>query len=159
MFDYSGDQFFLVSGGSIQAGPRRLPKSYGNTSGIWNLTEQELFDQFGFAKQVRIGFEPFDPETQNRTGPANAVVGITVESTYTVTNKTAQELDDEKTATATSLVDRPEFKLSKLMLVGLYEAFKVDNPGLTPNQFINFLEASADNISDAAFLAKVKTLL
>ncbi len=48
----------------------------------------------------RIGFEPFDPLLQKRTGPVDDVQPTKVVETYTVVNKTAQELDDEKTAKA-----------------------------------------------------------
>ncbi len=46
----------------------------------------------------RIGYEPFDPALQKRTGPVDDIQASKVVETYTITNKTEQELNDEKTA-------------------------------------------------------------
>lgn len=43
---------------------------------------------------VRTGFDPFDPATQIRTGPVLQAEPAEVQ--YTVRDKTARELDDEK---------------------------------------------------------------
>ena len=54
----------------------------------------------------RIGFTPFNSATQKRSGPVDDVQAAKVVETYTVTNKTVQELDDEKTAIADADIDR-----------------------------------------------------
>ncbi len=53
----------------------------------------------------RVGFTPFNSALQKRTGPVDVVQPAKVVETYVVVNKTAQELDDEKTAIANVDVD------------------------------------------------------
>ena len=48
---------------------------------------------------------PFNSETQKRTGPAVVVSADSVTRTWTVTDKTAAELDAEKDAEATGQID------------------------------------------------------
>lgn len=92
-------QYFLVEGGIIQRGPMGVPSAWRNISGLHLLSDPELI-ALGWLPQVVIGFEPFDPDTQKRSGPINLVKVDSVESTFVVTNKTAQEIDDEKEAKA-----------------------------------------------------------
>ena len=53
----------------------------------------------------RVDFTPFDSATQKRSGPVDDVQPAKVVETYTVVDKTVQELDDEKTVRANSDLD------------------------------------------------------
>ena len=90
-------EYFLVEGGQITKGPRTLPKSWRNISGL-NLLSAEKLSALGWLPQEIVGFTPFDPETQVRTGPVNEIEAAKVVSTYTVRDMTAQEISDKEDA-------------------------------------------------------------
>lgn len=52
---------------------------------------------------IEITSPPFDPALQVRTGPVTTILGDKVTRVWTVRNKTAQELDDEKTTRVTDV--------------------------------------------------------
>ena len=88
-------RYFLVENGQIQEGPRQLPKAWRNVSGLHLLSDADL-RLLGWLPEEKVGFEPFDPETQVRTGPTFQILSAKVRSTYTLRDKTAQELADEQ---------------------------------------------------------------
>ena len=88
-------QYFLVEGGQITVGPKPLPRSWRNFSGL-NLLSAEKLAALGWLPQEVVGFTPFDPETQVRTGPDNDIQADKVVSTYTVREMTEQEISDKE---------------------------------------------------------------
>ena len=85
----------------IDIASRELPRSYGNTSGLEHSTPSELKD-IGWLPVI-LTDPDFDPNTQVRSGPVGGQVGDSIPTNaddvsivYSVRNKTAQELDDEK---------------------------------------------------------------
>ncbi len=90
-----------IEDGSIDDGPRSLPRSWRNVSGLYLATPEELKDK-GWLPVVYVN-DAYDTATQVRTGPVGCNVGdvITqgvdsVTGTYTVRDKTAQELTGEQ---------------------------------------------------------------
>ncbi len=74
--------------------------------GQYNTRETAAINGKPFLLPIeRINFEPFDPETQKRSGPVDTVLIDKVIETYIVTNKTAGELDTEKTEKANRDLD------------------------------------------------------
>ena len=86
--------YFLIEGGQIVTGPRPLPVSWKNISGIGNISAQELA-ALGWLPQEVVGFTPFDPDAQVRTGPVNDIQADKVVSTYTVREMTSEEKSDK----------------------------------------------------------------
>ena len=87
-----------------------------------------------------------------------------IQRVTTITDKTAQEISDIKDAETDSLALRPELKLAKLQLVGAFKLHQranvlEGNPAGTASDFLTWLETNANEISDAAFKAKLKELL
>lgn len=97
-----------VEDGTIDRGPAALPRSWKNISGL-NHMDAEGLRGIGWLP-VRYVDPAFDPETQVRTGPVLVVDTDEVVGTYTVRDKTAQELDDEKDAEATGLLNNRALK-------------------------------------------------
>lgn len=104
--------YFLVAEGAIVEGPMPLPVSWRNISGLRHLTAAKL-KALGWIPQELIGFEPFDAATQFRTEPTHLVLAFKVVSTYVVTDKTAQEIDDEKEVQAEKTMNRGLAALAK----------------------------------------------
>lgn len=78
--------YFHVTDGVIDGGPRDLPTSWRNVSGL-NLMDDVGLAALGWLPQEMVGFQPFDPDTQTRTGPVNVVNADRVVSAYTVLDK------------------------------------------------------------------------
>jgi len=85
----------------IDIGAAGLPRSWRNVSGLDRGTPAEL-KALGWLPVAYVN-EAFDPATQIRTGPTGVQVGDAVTAdadsvvgTYTVRNKTPQELEDSK---------------------------------------------------------------
>ena len=89
--------FYLVEAGAIVEGPRTLPKAWRNISGL-NLVSVADLAVHGWLPEEQIGYTPFDPQTQVRTGPVHDIQAAKVVATYTVRAKMAQEISDEKDA-------------------------------------------------------------
>ena len=94
----------------IDVAARTLPRAYGNTSGLDHATDAEL-KAIGWLPVILIN-PAFDDATQIKTGPIGGQLGdavsvnaddVTVE--FTVRNKTAQELDDEKDEQASNQLE------------------------------------------------------
>jgi len=83
-----------VTAGTVDEGPRSLPKAWRNVSGLHFLSDADL-KPLGWLPEEKIGFAPFDPVTQIRTGLVTDIQAAKVVSTYTVRAKTAQEITDE----------------------------------------------------------------
>src|SRR3990167_4292225 len=99
-------KYFHVENGNIVSGPfaisapQEQPRVRISGLELHNKTPEQL-TAIGRLPQEIIGFEPFNPRTQIRTGPINSVLTDRVVSAYVVRDKTAQELADEKSASAT----------------------------------------------------------
>lgn len=85
----------------IDVPPRALPKAWGRTSGLDHASTAEL-KALGWLPVVLVD-PAFDGTTQVRTGPVGGQMGDAVTAnadnvtvTYSVRDKTAQEIDDEK---------------------------------------------------------------
>ena len=101
--------FFKVEAGAIVEGPRSLPKVADNIS-VFHLLSAADLKMHGWLPEERVGFEPFDAATEVREGPVHDIQADKVVSTYLVRAKTAQELDEEKTATLMAELERPAFR-------------------------------------------------
>ena len=98
-------QYCHIKNNVIDVESRPLPTSWRNISGFHLLSNTKL-KKFGWLPVRREGFEPFDPAAQVRTGPAYAIEADEVVATYTVRDKTAQELDAEKDEIAGQITER-----------------------------------------------------
>jgi len=107
-------KYFHVTEGQIDDGPRDVPTSWKNVSGLDHLDDAALKAK-GWLPQEIVGFTPFDPDTQTRTGPVNVVQVDRVVSTYTVADKS---LAGAKTAKRESL--KQAFEARGLALVSGY---------------------------------------
>lgn len=92
-------RYFHVTNGEIDEGPRDLPQSWRNVSGLHLMTTLGLA-AIGWLPESVEGYEPFNPETQNRAGPVYTVEANRVVSTYTVADK---PLDEAKAARKAAL--------------------------------------------------------
>ncbi len=79
----------------------------------------------------------FDPPTQVRTGPVDVVTPTEVTRTWTVRNKTAQELEDEEDAQ-----DEQWFRRIKPLLVALNNGQFVPGSQYTKAQLKTILRAN-----------------
>ena len=89
--------YFRIEGGSIVEGPKPLPRSWRNVSGLHLLSDERLAEH-GWLPEEKVGFEPFDPNTEVREGPTLEVQADKVVATYTIRAMTQQELDDKQQA-------------------------------------------------------------
>ena len=99
------DHYFEIENGAIKRGPisRTLIRTKATSIGV-GTSDDELRD-LGWLPQVKVGDAPFDPATHKQTGPVHEVFAMEVTSTWTTTEKTAQELDDEKQTAAEKVAD------------------------------------------------------
>lgn len=112
-------RYFEVKDGAVVGGSKaRSQLKHPKTSISENTSDAELI-ALGFYPEDRTGFEPFNGATQTRSGPVNTFEADRVVSAYTVTNKTEQEMDSEKTEEAASTLDQLPFKA---LLVGIAKA-------------------------------------
>lgn len=95
--------------------PRSLPRAWRNISGLDKASASEL-KLWGWLPVVYVN-ETYDSATQIRTGPVGCNIGDAVPQgadevpyTYTVRDKTAQELEDEKDARAQNVLDNHGLK-------------------------------------------------
>lgn len=96
-------RYFKVAGGEVVSGPHaREALRHPHASVGVNTPDADLV-VLGFLPEDRTGFEPFDQATQKRSGPVLTVGADKVTAAYTVTDKTAQEIDDEKALQADAL--------------------------------------------------------
>lgn len=94
--------YFHVTDGEIDEGPRALPAAWKNVSGLDKLNASAL-KALGWLPQEVVGFTPFDPETQDRTGPVNEVQSDKVVSTYTVADKSLADVKAARKAELAAL--------------------------------------------------------
>jgi len=98
-------RLFRVENGAIVEGPVIVSKPSDQPkvrlSGLeLHSKSPDQLSTMGWLHQEIVGFEPFSQKTQIRTGPVNTVLADKVVSTYTVRDKTAQEMADDKEAAA-----------------------------------------------------------
>ena len=98
-------EYCHIENNVIDEGPKTLPTSWRNISGLHHQNAAEL-KKLGWLPVRRVGFESFDSAVQVRTGPAYAIEPDEVVATYTVRDKTAQELNAEKDAIASQITER-----------------------------------------------------
>ena len=113
---------------TLQKGPDYL---YPGEWGLGDKTPERLLE-LGWLPEEVIGFEPFSPATQIRTGPVRTIQAGKVVSTYAVTDKTAQQIEDEKTASATSGLATA---LNKTLFDALWELHQGAQPTETKAQY------------------------
>lgn len=110
---------------------------------------------------------PHDSATQHKTGPVitldHTPGAETHTETWTVTDKTAQEIDDEKTARATELSATTDMKMARLVFATLFDIVNQHRvahgqAALTQNQFATYLDG-LPLPSMANFIARIKTVL
>jgi len=102
--------YCLIQGGQITDGPRLLPTSWQTADrsiGGFNVMLDESLAAHGWLPEWDNRDQPFDSTTQTRTGPARTVLADRVESIYTVSAKTAQEIADAKGALANIILNEP----------------------------------------------------
>lgn len=102
-------RYFFVENGQIVDGPRALPESWRNVSGLNKATVPELV-ALGWLPEVQIGNDPINPDTQVKEGPIYTVNATEVLSTWTIRAMTAQELAARNNEIST------QFLLSGLLL-------------------------------------------
>jgi hypothetical protein len=102
--------YFKIDDGKIVGGPYQRGSLRHRTSSISASTTDPELRALGYLPQVKVGDDPIDSATQAKTGPVNVVGADRVTSTWTITNRTAQEIDDEKTDRAAGVVDSQAFE-------------------------------------------------
>ena len=129
---------FYVQNGQILTGPHEVvatvPGPFYTRPGELKLhdkTPARLLE-LGWLPEEVVGFEPFDPNTQKRTGPVYTILPDKVVSTYAVTNKTAREIDGEKTASAAGGLGTT---LNKTIFDALWELHQGTQPVETKAQY------------------------
>ena len=130
---------YYVQGGQILSGPIDVSPTqprgpnylYPGELRLGDKTPERLLE-LGWLPEELVGFTPFDPKTQVRTGPVRTVQADKVVSTYTVRDKTAQEIEDEKTATARGDLGTT---LGKTVLDALWELYQPTHPTETKAQY------------------------
>lgn len=90
----------INAAGAIDEGPQELPVSWRNVSGLDRSTIARL-KAMGWLPVVYVN-KAHDPATQVRIGPVLSVGADQVTGTYTVRDKTAQELADDRRAADTA---------------------------------------------------------
>ncbi len=104
-------KYYYAPGGVITAplpyrsfaGPHDLPTAWKNVSGFHHQDDAALATHDWFP-QDRVGYEPFDPATQVRSGPVQDVQADKVVDTYTVSAKPTPTDNELATGTAVSAV-------------------------------------------------------
>lgn len=100
-------------------------------------------DNYVLDEVTVTGYEPFDPNTQTRTGPNWSVDGsYHATAAYTITDMTAEEIESEKEAEAQGALDA-----DKVRRVFAKVAFEQENriralegrPAVTAGQFKQYL--------------------
>ena len=125
-------QYCHIENNVIDEGPKPIPTAWRNISGLHHLDKAKL-KALGWLPVRRVGFEPFDPTAQVRTGPDYAIEADEVVATYTVRDKTAQELaDDQRTQDVAEL--RNAGKDAVLLLIELID-WEIANNALDPASF------------------------
>ena len=95
-------RYFLIEKGQIVKGPVNLPKAWRNVSGLDKVSASEL-KAYGWLPEERVGADLEPSETQVKEGPEFVVRADKVQATWTLRDKTAQELQDEANSRASSL--------------------------------------------------------
>jgi hypothetical protein len=95
-------KYYHVQDGAINKGPVACPKAWKNISGFHHMTDAEKAP-YGWLPERIVGNDTL-LENQVKTGPVKSVGADEVVATYTITTKTAQEIDDERAAAAEASV-------------------------------------------------------
>ena len=124
-------QYCHIENNVIDEGPKPIPTAWRNISGLHYLDVAKL-KALGWLP-VRYVNEAHDPAVQVRTGPVYAIETDEVVATYTVRDKTAQELaDDQRTQDVAELRDAG--KDAVLLLIELID-WEIANNALNPASF------------------------
>ena len=113
---------------TLQRGPHYL---YPGELKLGDKTPERLLE-LGWLPEEVVGFVPLNPATQIRTGPVRSAMPDKVVSTYTVRDKTAQEIEDEKTATIKDNLNTP---LNKTIMDAFWELYQPTHPTETKAQY------------------------
>lgn len=153
-------RYFRVKDGSVAGGPYERDALRHPTVSISAKTTDKELAAIGVLPEDRVGYE-YTSATQNRTGPVYEVQATKVVATYTVTDKTAQELENEKMAAATSAANAREFKTIKLLFASAYQLKKEASGGtLSVADFLAWLgDDVPSNFPDDKFIDIIKPLV
>ena len=88
------DNYFHITDGTIDEGPRILPNGWRNISGLHHLNPAKL-KSHGWLPEEKVGYEPLDQTTQVREGPVYKVTATKVKSVYTIRDRTKDELIED----------------------------------------------------------------
>ena len=133
--------YYLVESDKIIDGPRELPRSWRNISGLDRSTPTELL-ALGWCPIEDVGFEPFDAATQVRTGPVVRIGPTTVEQLWTVRDLSEVELeqrDDARKEIDLSLVTRPALLAVLLDHENRLRTLEHRRPQLTGPQLLDLI--------------------
>lgn len=97
-----------VTDGVVDEGPRSLPTSWKNVSGLDRGSPGTL-KALGWLPVTYVNAD-YDPDTQVRSGPILNVSNNSVTATFNVRDKTPSELDDEKEAKSGAILSEASFK-------------------------------------------------
>ncbi|MCP4108318.1 MAG: hypothetical protein GY749_22710 [Desulfobacteraceae bacterium] len=89
--------YFYTKNDKILEGPKRLPKTWKNTSGF-NLQSRMELKSKGWIPQIKIGDDLPVLDTEIKEGPVNIINNDSVVSTWTVRKKTQTEINADATA-------------------------------------------------------------
>ena len=90
-----------------------MPKYAHVANGVieWEKDYSDLIDPEVLARKSIVEIitidPPFDPATQVRTGPVEKIQADRIDRVFTVRDKTAEEIDDEKEAEAVRQANTP----------------------------------------------------
>ncbi len=120
-----------VTEGAIDEGPGQLPRSWRNISGLYRATAAHL-KSLGWLPYLRVGYD-YDAATQVRAGPVEVIGADDITATYTLRDKTAQELAADQRASDLSVL-REGGKNIALVLVELVD-WLLANTAIQPTDF------------------------
>ena len=125
-------RYLHIEDGRIDEGPKALPRAWRNVSGL-DRADAARLKELGWLPEVRVGFKPFDPATQVRTGPVHQVGADDVTATYTVRAKTQGEMDADQRAADLGTLREAGRDLA-VVLVELVD-WLLANTAMTANDF------------------------
>lgn len=159
----TGRYFKIEDGSASGSAVARSAIRHPTVSISANTSDAELA-ALGYLPEDRTGYEPFDGSTQKRTGPVYDYSDPSkVVAAYTVTDKTAQELDDEKAAQASAQAGQALARIDKLTLTAVFHLFNMvranhGQQAVDVDGFFTIIDG-LPTISDDEFVARIKAVL
>jgi len=114
-------RYYLVEKGEIVDGPRHLPKSWRNISGLDKASPAKLY-ALGWLPEEELNKE-YDSDTHKQSQePSREVIDGKVVTTWVVIDKTAEEIDAEDEARAEKVSERKDVKAVIMAIAKIQEA-------------------------------------